>query len=55
MSQPVREEMLPRLRQRDVKRNREGRSLRLDEFCEPFGYDRKYAFLANFSRIQDYV
>jgi len=43
MSQPVRNEMLPRLRQRYIKRNREGRSHMLDEFCEQFGYDRKHA------------
>jgi len=43
MRQPVRNKVLPRLRQRYIKRNREGRSHRLDEFCEPFGYDRKHA------------
>lgn len=43
MSQPVREEMLPRLRQRYLKRSREGRTKMLDEFCEQFGYDRKHA------------
>lgn len=43
MSQKVREEMLPRLRQRYVGRGRQGRSKMLDELCEQFGYDRKHA------------
>lgn len=43
MSQHTREEMLPRLRQRYLKRSREGRTKMLDEFCEQFGYDRKHA------------
>lgn len=43
MSQKIREEMLPRLRQRYLKRSREGRSKMLDELCEQFGYDRKHA------------
>ena len=43
MSQKVREEMLPRLRQRYVNRDREGRSRMIDELCEQFGYSRKHA------------
>jgi hypothetical protein len=43
MSQKVREEMLPRLRQRYVERGREGRSRMIDELCEQFGYSRKHA------------
>jgi len=43
MSQKVREEMLPRLRQRYVVRGREGRSRMIDELCEQFGYSRKHA------------
>lgn len=43
MSQRVREEMLPRLRQRYLGRGREGRSKMLDELCEQFGYSRKHA------------
>ena len=43
MSQKVREEMLPRLRQRYLERGRQGRSRMLDEVCEQFGYDRKHA------------
>ena len=43
MSQKVREEMLPRLRQRYTQRNREGRSRMIVELCEQFGYSRKHA------------
>lgn len=43
MSQTVREEMLPRLRQRYMNRGREGRSRLLDEVVEQFGYSRKHA------------
>jgi hypothetical protein len=43
MSQKVREEMLPRLRQRYMARGRLGRAKMLDELCEQFGYSRKHA------------
>ncbi len=43
MSQKVREEMLPRLRQRYMGRGRQGRSRMIDELCEQFGYSRKHA------------
>lgn len=43
MSQRVREEMLPRLRQRYVNRGREGKSRLIDELCEQFDYSRKHA------------
>lgn len=43
MSQKLREEMLPRLRQRYLERGPQGRSKMLDEFCEQFGYSRKHA------------
>src|SRR5258706_15194060 len=43
MSQKIREEMLPRLRQRYASRGREGRSRLIDELCEQFGYSRKHA------------
>lgn len=43
MSQKIREEMLPRLRQRYLSRGREGRSRLLDEVCEQWGYERKHA------------
>lgn len=43
MSQKVREEMLPRLRQRYLGRGREGRSRLIEEVCEQFGYSRKHA------------
>jgi hypothetical protein len=43
MSQKVREELLPRLRQRYCSRGREGRSRLLEEVVEQFGYSRKHA------------
>ena len=43
MSQKIREELLPRLRQRYAKRDRQGRSRMLDELCEQWDYERKHA------------
>ena len=43
MSQKIREELLPRLRQRYANRGREGRSRMLEEVCEQWGYSRKHA------------
>ena len=43
MSQKIREEMLPRLRQRYANRGLEGRSRMITELCEQFGYNRKHA------------
>lgn len=43
MSQKVREELLPRLRQRYEGRGKEGKGRLLDEVCEQFGYSRKHA------------
>jgi hypothetical protein len=43
MSQKVREEMLPRLRERYLGRGREGRTRMINELCEQFGYSRKHA------------
>jgi hypothetical protein len=43
MSRKVSDEMLPRLRQRDAGRGREGRSRLIDEVCEHWGYSRKHA------------
>ena len=37
------DEQLTKLRERYARRNREGRSRRLDELCEPYGYSRKHA------------
>ena len=42
MSQRVREEMLPRLRQRYANRGRAGRSRMIEELVEQFGYSRKH-------------
>jgi hypothetical protein len=43
MSQKVREETLPRLRQRYAARGKEGKTRIIDELCEQFGYSRKHA------------
>jgi hypothetical protein len=43
MSQKVREEMLPRLRQRYAGRGREGRSRKIAELHGQFGFSRKHA------------
>lgn len=51
MSQKIREEMLPRLRQRYVLRVREGRTRMIDEVCEQFGYSRKHAIKLLGARI----
>ena len=43
MSQKMREELLPRMRQRYWGRGKKGRGVMLDEVCEQFGYSRKHA------------
>lgn len=43
MSQRVREELMPRMRQRYAGRGREGRSRMIDEVCEQWDYSRKHA------------
>jgi len=43
MSQKVREELLPRLRQKYSGRGKKGRGVLLDEVCEQFGHSRKHA------------
>ncbi len=43
MSQEVRNEALPRLRQRYVNRGKAGKELLLDEVCEQWDYSRKHA------------
>jgi hypothetical protein len=43
MSQKVREEMLPRLRQRYVGRGKKGKQALISEVCEQWGYSRKHA------------
>ncbi len=43
MSTKVREELLPRMRQRYVSRNKAGKSRLIDDACEQFGYSRKHA------------
>lgn len=43
MSQTIRKEMLPRLRQRYLKRGNKGKSALIDEVCEQWDYSRKHA------------
>ncbi len=43
MSQDIKSELLPKLRARYGRRNRQGKSRMLDELCEDHGYERKYA------------
>lgn len=43
MSQELKKEWLPKLKARYARRNREGKSRMLDELCEDYAYDRKYA------------
>ena len=43
MSREMSREMLPKLRERYERREREGRGRLLDEVCEQFGYSRKHA------------
>ena len=43
MSQELKESWLPKLRARYERRSREGKSGMLDELCEDYGYERKYA------------
>jgi hypothetical protein len=43
MSQELKKEWLPKLQARYSRRNREGKSRMLDELCEDYEYDRKYA------------
>lgn len=42
-NQLCRQEELQRLRERYARRNRQGKSRLLDEFCEHYGYERKHA------------
>lgn len=43
MKKAIKEEVLPKLRARYAGRQRAGRSRMLDELCEDYGYERKYA------------
>src|SRR6202171_3659605 len=43
MSKELKKEMLEKLLGRYARRNREGKSLMLDELCEDYLYERKYA------------
>jgi hypothetical protein len=43
MSKELKKDWLPKLRARYTRRNREGKTQMLDELCDDYGYDRKYA------------
>ena len=43
MSQAIKTDLLPKLRARYERRGREGKTRMLDELCEDYGYERKYA------------
>ena len=43
MSQAIKTDLLPKLRARYERRGREGKTRLLDELCEDYGYERKYA------------
>src|SRR3954462_12454393 len=43
MSTALKKEWLPKLQARYARRNREGKTRMLDELCEDYEYDRKYA------------
>jgi hypothetical protein len=43
MSRNIKEDLLPKLRARYARRGRDGRSRLLDDLCEDYGYERKYA------------
>jgi hypothetical protein len=43
MNRTIKDDLLPKLRERYARRQREGRTRMLDELCEDYGYERKYA------------
>src|SRR2546422_7367299 len=43
MSKELKKEWLPKLQARYARRNREGKSRMLDELCDDYQYERKYA------------
>ncbi len=43
MSKELKIDWLPKLQNRYARRKREGKSGMLDELCEDYGYERKYA------------
>src|SRR5208282_1143367 len=43
MSKELKKDWLPKLQERYARRQREGKSRMLDELCEDYEYERKYA------------
>ena len=43
MSRTIKDDLLPKLRDRYARRNREGKTRLLAELCEDYDYERQYA------------
>ena len=43
MTKAIKDDLLPKLRARYARRQREGKTRMLDELCADYGYERKYA------------
>ena len=43
MTKAIKDDLLPKLHERYARRQREGKTRMLDELCEDYGYERKYA------------
>ena len=43
MSRTIKDDLLPKLQDRYARRQRAGKTRMLDELCEDYGYERKYA------------
>ena len=41
LSRTIKNDLLPKLRDRYPRRHREGKTRMLDELCEDYGYERK--------------
>ena len=41
MSRTIKDDLLPKLRDRYARRQRAGKTRMLDELCEDYGYERK--------------
>jgi hypothetical protein len=51
MSREIKDDLLPRLRERYAGRGRAGRGRMLDELCADYGYERKYAIKLLLGRL----
>ena len=55
MSKELKKDWLPKLRERYGRRNRQGKSRMLDELCEDYEYERKYAIKLLSDGLAPYV